>query len=308
MLDWLRYFPLSLRTAGVEPVTPVGPYFSRLRKQQWVMGDNIFHLDIPWSNSVVGAESYATKVLTPKSPDNFNILEHQWSSIGLDNNTLRRWKHGHFFLREWLFVGPWFSGAQSQLFLSGSLIEQKNRDDFKGASFFHPRVFETVIADYLNSYYGHEKSGSKPSYRGPLNWKILPISSSIKAVCCDIHFIGNTSKDSPKLLRQIFFPITDNQFIRLHFDFGGTLVYQKDRLDAVNMFELTDSIIKSFSLDVGMHTQNSWDDVKIQCPDMSLSLEFGELKWPVKPDDIGKVQAEEIKEADILKIDNVENE
>ncbi len=303
MLDWLRYFPLSLRAGSVPvPVTPVGPYFSCLREQRWILGDNIFHLSIPWSNPVLGIEPNATKALKSKAPGDFDILKHQWSSIGLDENTLHRWKHGHFFLRQWLFVGPWFTGAQSRLHLSASIIEQKERDDFNGASFFHPRVFETVVTDYLNSYYGHESSGRTPRYRGPLNWRILPISSSITAVCCDVHFIGNTSKETPKLLRQIFFPVSENQFVRLHFDFGGTLVYQKNRIDAINMFKLTESIIESFSLEVGEKTQDKWNEVKVSCPDMSLTSEFGELRRPIEPKDIGKVQTQEyefLKNSDI---------
>ena len=308
MFNWLRYFPLCFRDAGLEPVVPVGPYFSKLRKQQWIFGDSVFHLSIPSSNAVYGPESYATKTLKPKSPENFDILQQQLRSDGLDNDALDRWHHGHLFLRQWLFVGPWFTGSQARLHLSASLIKQKGREDFNGTSFFHPRVFETVIADYLNSYFGHKKSARKPRYRGPLNWQVLPISSSIKAVCFDIHDIGITSKENPNLLRLVAFPVSDSQFILLKFNFGGTLVYSKERVDAVNMFKLTDAIMNSFSLEVGEQTQAKWNDVQKQCGDMSLTSEFSEFKWPIKPADIGKVQPTKTDDTDILKIKNIDDQ
>ncbi len=33
-----------------------------------------------------------------------------------------------------------------------------------------------------------------------------------------------------------------------------------------------------------------WKSVNADCPDMQLSENFAELKWPIKPEDVGKAQ------------------
>lgn len=161
---------------------------------------------------------------------------------------------------------------------------------FNESSFFHPRVFENAVTDYLNSYYGHIKTGGKPHYRGPLNWKVLDISSTIKAVLMDIHVIGNTSKEKPDLKRLAFFPISNTQIVCLSFNFGGVSIYKKEPVDPTPMLELFDKIIGTFKLEVGPKTLANWNAVKASCPDMSITQEFGELKWPIEKKDIGKAQ------------------
>ena len=63
------------------------------------------------------------------------------------------------------------------------------------------------------------------------------------------------------------------------------------------MFELTESIIRSIKLNVGPETQAEWNKVKADIQDMSFSEAFGELKWPIKPEelDTNDLQAEQLK-------------
>lgn len=178
MLDWLRYFPLALGFLQKNsPVTPKGPYFSKLRPQRWCFGDSTFTFKAPWANPVFGAERFGRSIET-RSPESENILDYSLSSykeLFMPND---RWQRGWIYSREWYFVGPWFSGSQSSLLMSAVIIGQSKRNDFRSTSFFHPRVFEAAVADYLSSYYGHEKMGRKPRYRGPLNWRLVPIDQA----------------------------------------------------------------------------------------------------------------------------------
>lgn len=146
------------------------------------------------------------------------------------------------------------------------------------------------MADYLDSFFGHVKTGGKPHFRGPLNWQVLDISETIKAALMDIHVIGNTSVNNPCLKKLAFFPISDTQIVCLFFDFGGILINGSDPVDPTPMLELADKIINSFRLEVGPKTLANWNAVKATCPDMSVTREFGELKWPIKIKDIGKAQ------------------
>jgi len=287
VLDWLRYFPLTLRHSN-QPVTPKGPYFPWMLKYKWQLRDSYFYFRCPLVNPVIGDPGIGRK---SRSPARGDITQHSYNNGQRALQTTGgRWDHEHFFWRKWLFVGPWFMGIKSSMGLSASIINPWKPEMFAGSSFFHPRVFENAIADYLNSFYGHVKTGRKPHYRGPLNWKILDISDTIKAALMDIHVIGNTSINNPCLKKMIFFPISDTQIINLYFDFGGTLISGRDPVNPAPMLELADKIIASFRLDVGPKTLVDWNAVKAVCPDMSITPEFGEFKWPINPKDIGKAQ------------------
>ena len=287
MLDWLRYFPLTLRHSN-EPVTPRGPYIPWMLKHKWQFRDSYFYLRCPMANPAVGDPGLWRK---SRSPGRGDITQYSFNNGQLDlMHTQQRWQHEHFFARTWLFVGPWFMGVESFLALSASLVTPHKPGIFSDSSLFHPNVFESAIVDYLNSYFGHVKTGGRPHFRGPMNWRILDISDTIKAALMDIHVIGNTSKENPKLNRLVFFPISDRKLVCLFFDFGGTPIYKAGRVNPAPMLELADKIIASFRLEVGPKTLADWNAVKAICPDMSITPEFGELKWPINPKDIGKAQ------------------
>ena len=182
--------------------------------------------------------------------------------------------------------------------MSASVVGQTEREDYKGASFFHPRVFETVVADYLSSYYGHKKAHRGPAYRAPINWKLLSISSSIQAAIFDIHQINNTSRDNPEFSKHIVFPVSHNRFIQIEFDYQGKQLVE-NRCDITPMLELNQSIVDTFLLEVGPTMQAQWDEVKKDCPDMSLVSDYGELQWPIKPQNVGKRQESEAEEKEV---------
>lgn len=133
MLDWLRYFPLTLRHSN-EPVTPQGPYIPWLLKHKWQLRDSYFHLRCPMINPVIGDPGLGVK---PQSPGWGDITRLSY------NNGQRalqftggRWDHEHFFGRKWLFVGPWFMGIKSTMSLSASLIKPWKSEMFPESSFF----------------------------------------------------------------------------------------------------------------------------------------------------------------------------
>ena len=102
MLDWLKYFPLAFRHSN-EPVTPKGPYFSALKEQIWIFGDNKLSLKAPNSNSVFGMETHGVKS-ERVSPRKIDILNREiWPNVGLEAQTKGRWEHGYFFYRDCFF-------------------------------------------------------------------------------------------------------------------------------------------------------------------------------------------------------------
>lgn len=281
MLDWLKFFPYARGGETRKPTEIRGPYFPRLRPNKWFFGDSLFHFAAPWANPIFCLSGRGSTV-DALSPGRANILTADLERLhgGFSNAPRSPWDRHLFYRNTWYFVGPWFTGYKASLDAFGVLVSADKRLSFAEANLFHPRVFESAIANYLDGFYGYDRSGKKPHYRGPLNWRVLPLSPSIQGVVCDIHHIGNSSKENPSLLRLVFFPITPNQFIRINFDFGDTAIYQ-DEMRATPLFKLCDSIIDSMHLDVGKATQAEWDKVKTICPDMTITETFGELPWPL---------------------------
>ncbi len=72
MLDWLRYFPIAFRDPAKGYITPKGPYFSALRPQRWVVGDNQYTFKAPWTNGVWGT-AWRSKANKSRSPGRFKV-------------------------------------------------------------------------------------------------------------------------------------------------------------------------------------------------------------------------------------------
>ncbi len=280
ILDWLKYFPFAWRY-DQKPAEVRGPYFPKLRQNKWFLKDSLIRFSAPISNPILGFSGRGDSV-GERTPGTANLLETEWERVygRTDGAPVNPWGREIFYSNTWYFVGPWFTGFQAALSANALLITANEQEMFSGKNLFHPRVFEFAITNYLDMSYGYDKTGSKPKYRGPLNWRVLPISPSIQAVVCDVHEIGEGSKDNPLLHRLLFFPVTPQKMIRINFDFGGTQIY-RDEVCAKPLFKLCDSIIETFRLEVGEDTQAEWDKVKATCPDMSVTDTFGELPWPL---------------------------
>lgn len=109
---------------------------------------------------------------------------------------------------------------------------------------------------------------------------VLVEIDSVQAASFDIFSEANGS-----LKKYIIFPVSHDRFISL--SFSG--VYENERrYDQAPAINLMRSITESFQLEVGSDMQAQWDEVGTYCSDMSLTPEYGELKWPVKPQDVGK--------------------
>lgn len=281
MTNWLKYFPLSLGfRQSNEFAIPQGPYFSQLKSQTWRFSDSAFHFSAPRPNNIIGFERYSRKAVKINYSTRTNLNKVRVSNYTPTFMPSLRWNYCRFFANEWFFVGPWFSGEKASLTMIGDVIEIDSAKDYEGSSFFHPRVFESVVADWLDSFYGHRKSGRSSLFAGPKDWTILDISETIKAISMEIHKI-EFSKKNPVIYKNIFFPISNNRFMNITFNFSG-LRRKENYTDTTPVFELCDKIVESFRLKVGPESLAQWQRVAKTCPDMSLTPTFGELQWPIR--------------------------
>ncbi|MCA6064692.1 hypothetical protein, partial [Thalassolituus marinus] len=270
MWDWLKFFPYAKALDERPVVTEIrGPYFTKPRQKKWIFGDLGFYFSAPPANPVLGLVNRWESVDSRK-PGLTNILKGNWERVYSGNRDAPPdfWDRDFFYENTWYFVGPWFVGRQADLSSSALLISADKNSRFLKSSMFHPKVFEMAIADYLDTSYGYRRSGNQPDYRGPLNWRVLPLSETVQGVVFDIHQIDNNTKDNPLLRRLVFFPVSDHQFVRIIFNFGGVEIY-RDKMRTKPLMELCDSIINSMHMTVGESTLAKWNKVKEECPDMS---------------------------------------
>lgn len=178
------------------------------------------------------------------------------------------------------------TGAKAQLSVALSIIGRDEAHEYENSSFFHPRVFENVVADYLNALYGHHGLSGGFQHKGPVDWKPvigLPVfGASFKVFHYD-PYDGQLFK--PEDL--IVFPITSKHFVEVAFD---RQVYSKDRaakpyFDITPVDELQKAITSSIQLELGPEAQAEWDRVAAECPDMSLTSSFAPLRWPIDPNE-----------------------
>ncbi len=296
MLNWLKFFPYGSREQFARPnIQEIrGPYFAKPRGNKWRFDNSTFYFNAPWANPILGFNGMG-RTAESLSPGRRNILTGLWErvygSLGKSPRIKGQWC---FYAKDWYFVGPWFTGLEADLRASAVLIDSIQDTQ---SNLFHPRVFESTVADSLDYAYGYDRSDNKPDYRGPLNWHVKPLSSSIQAVVCDLHQIHNRGINHPEVTRFVYFPVSTHQFVRISFSFGGLDIH--DEVRAKPIFALCNSIIDSMRLEVGKSAQAEWDKVKETCPDMTLSDTMGEFKWPLFEEEPNK----DPKEKEILQAD-----
>ena len=286
MFDWIKFFPLAMKDDH-KPSEVRGPYFPKPKKVKWCFGDSELYFKAPRSNPVfsLSGRGWSLDKLIPKNKD---LLPPRFTSppnAGHWDNPVTRWSYSRFYSNEWFFLGPWFTGVQARLGMGACLLETSHLSPFFKKNMFHPKVFESAVASILDCRYGHHDFNTKKKahFRGPLNWRVIPISNSIQAAVCDVHCVGNGTVDDPVVYRKIYIPITSSHILNINFDFTGADL-KNDTVRAKPLLALCNSIIDSIRLYVGPETQAEWDKVKATCPDMSITETFGELQWPLAPE------------------------
>ncbi|WP_347331415.1 hypothetical protein [Marinimicrobium locisalis] len=199
-------------------------------------------------------------------------------------------KEGHWrlkviFKRNWAFWGPWMTGDKGELSMAVAVVARHEEHEYPNTSFFHPRVFESALVDYLNTTYGDQQLDEPgfPKHQGPVDWKAenhLPVFSGR---CVVYRTMRYAKPFDPEHL--VLFPITQKHFVHITFFHS---IYSDDRsgplFDTTPITELQEAIINTIQLDLGPEAQAEWNRVAAECPDMSLTEHFAPLKWPIDLD------------------------
>lgn len=263
MINWLKYYPIRFRFLDRDyDAEYQGPSFSQAKPITLLAGGNTIRLKVPKHKT-----TYDEPPIYVKSQDGMDTgFESYHSSVATKN-----WEYSTLVFRCWDYLYAWFRGRSGMLSMHISIVTRAENKAFTNTSFFHPRSFEFILTNYLNTQFGHEHSLGVADYRAPVNWQVhqqLPVFSASFEV-------GGINK-------RLFyvFPITDTHFVELSFSLDN-----EDKLRE-EMKVVAKEIIQSVILELGAQSQAQWDRVKAECSDMQLSEHFAPLQWPIKPEDI----------------------
>lgn len=280
MIDFIKYFPIKMRQQ-YDHCIPKGPSIKNAKKITCTIGETKLLLKAPRHSP--------KRSTTPKiDPDKRDITNFSFEDSGDNSNC--KWKECNFFVRQWAFWGPWFTGAQADVSMVIGLCKLK--DQKEGLTFFNPRYFEGCIADLLTEKHGHRKSKKgEPYFQGPLNWKahtdMNVFSATFGVDPIQLGFFAPQRK-------YIAFPISENSLILaslgLSINKTGDLKERQSQVDTSEAQQLIDDIISSFEIELGPKAKAELELAKVENPNLTLCETFAPLKWPVPEQQEKKVE------------------
>jgi len=261
-----------------EYCTPKGPRFKRSNTIRFSVNNNKIVLKAPPHS--------ASGPFTPVEPhnpkSNYDLNDLYLPSINTDDND---WGGVSTLFRVWDFYGPWFTGKRGQLRLRIYIISPRAiKED---TSFFHPRSFENVIADYLSHHNSDILFDDEQAWYAPTDWS--PLNNF---PCVAVTFQAKPNRkinrgNDPRYF--LAFPISDHHLIIISLDIRRSRVYihsdskpEPDTDKWINrapMEELAKDIIDSVTLTLSPETLELQNKALEGLDDISLSKSFLPLKW-----------------------------
>jgi len=270
MIEWLKFLPINLRFLDLDVNAEYkGPDFKNAKPITLLAGGNTIRLKAPRHKTTLKEPSIYVR--------NRDGLNSGFDYYNLPTAVAQTWKYSTLVYRCWGYLYAWYRGSTGNLHMHLSIVTRVEEKPFKNTSFFHPRSFEFILANYLNTRYGHEQTDGVADYRAPVSWQVhqqLPVFSAsfeIGGINGDLFYV---------------FPISDTHFIKLSFNLSNWDNLREE------MRAVAKQIIESLTLELCAESQAQWDRVKATCPDMQLSETFAPLQWPIKPEDIEKPAVE----------------
>lgn len=270
------YLPFELRNQ-TEYCTPKGPNFKRAPLVKFSISGTDIHLRVPRHRTTLPTEPRHSHAF-------YNLEELHLEGVFQDKP---QWRSLPIVFRIWDYYGPWFTGRLSATSFSLTVITPDNHK--AGTSFFHPKVFESGVADYLTYLYGEKKNatGNKQQWLAPVNWKPF-LGLPCVAASFDVLENNEEAYRTGSIKNHLCFPITDQHLICLEFNFSRNQFLPneseayKDPDDWINissMQALAKDIINSVEVKLSSEAKDRQAQALTGLGDTSLTKEFSPLKW-----------------------------
>ena len=162
--------------------TNKGPAFARAPTLRFALDDTTVQLRVPRHRS----DFKSREARHPARRYNLAAQTFRPWQSGL---AVDRWRNLDLVYRSWSFHGPWLTGRLAEMSMYiGLLTPAKPKAGLftptqpqAGVSLFHPRAFESAVAEYLTDQYSPEKRDGKSLWAAPVNWQVLHSLPSVAA-------------------------------------------------------------------------------------------------------------------------------
>ncbi len=221
------------------------------------------------------------------------------ANYGKASKVSDNWKTYAFFMRQWAFNGSWFSGTLAELRMHIDLAKPVKRKNM-GFSLFHPRAFETIVADYLTNQYSmstYELRGEhygKPKFIAPVGWQPL---QHLPVVTVRLEVVPDETLVKDLIQYHVFSPIANQVMTVFYFAPSQLRVGTQAELDKwvsrAPMRALMDEIIDSIRLELSPQARAEQAAALQGLSDTALISDFAPLQWPQRVRDEAQERLEE---------------
>ena len=254
---------------------PIGPSFSKAKK---------WKIDIEGTEITFRAPKH--KPIEKRNKAKYPEARYHYQDMPF-RDTFRQglhqkdeWESSILFYHTWAFHGPILTGPLADI--SASLIILRYKQQRENTSFFHPRVFEHSIAEYLTNRYSMHKEDGQHEYIAPIEW--LPVDGK-SVPAARFKVITNDEVRLYSEVEYFFFALDDEHLASFayHYNRGVLNAVTKADLDKhvgdKNLHELVDNIINSLSVTLSHEAQMQQQKALEGLDNTTLTKTFPPLKW-----------------------------
>lgn len=285
MLNWLKYAPFEWRQPP-ESCTPQGPKFSSAKQLYFSLAGTEVALKLPRHCSSHGSKE---QVKPKKGPIDISHASTRYYNQGVMQDN--RWRQRLIASRSWGFWGPWFTGALGEVSFGAEVIVPDQVDS--AVSFFHPRVFESMVADFLTARYAQRVGSRGALYEGPVEWQPLNMDGVLAA---SFYVLAHHSGSSNN--RMLLLPIGDSQILKINFRIAqycsGPQKEKDKKVDRSTMEQLVQAIIDSFEIRLSPEARAQQEKALKHCDNPHLNSEFPPLKWTTDEQDTKRAEEQRL--------------
>ena len=249
----------------------IGPNIDQAKSYIFRIDGSELKINLPKHHS-------SLKYPTPRTPKREYSLDNYYleNSIPSKNG----WGSLVCAARSWDFYGPVFAGELGTLSMVATVDTSRNNKP--ATSYFHPRYFEQLVAEYVTYHHGEAIYQESQDWLAPSYWK--PISR-FDCVCASFQVRPAYGIQQYEIV--LMLPISDTKLFTLHFTLDWQFVSSSstpysnttEQHDISNMEQLCKDIIDSLEIKLSDKALAQQNAALNGLEDTSLVSEYPPLKW-----------------------------
>lgn len=196
------------------------------------------------------------------------------------------WNAFPILFRSWDFCGNWFLGRLGRVTAGLSIFKPASLK--QGTSLFHPRVFESALADYFFYRFGDEtdKEAKTQDWLVPVDWSLMPQANSSAVMFKAVRTLPNHPE---RIISYFLCPIDTDKILLMESTIARFPVYihspaspEKNINDWVSdepMLNFVDELLRGIQIELSPEALVRQREALAQMPDAVLSQEFLPVKF-----------------------------